>query len=323
MKRILKKEQGLTLLELMVSLAIGVILLLALGAIYLTALQSNKKRSIDEMLDETARQVFDQFEHELSMAGYLDIFDVDANGKLQAENVARLSAANVQRNFSRDISNAGTPVTPFKEVFNQDGISGTDSELTVRYQVNVAAESSATNLRDEANAGDNRIGCTGANVAAGTKVVENTYSLKNSALYCKSNNARGDEQSIVANIHSLSFRYLVTDPMDTQDATLFDSPSGLYIANTLTHQEVAQTPLQWAGVTAVEVCIVAGSDQLTGNAGAQITTFQPSIPSCNRDDDGNFVADTARPNGDFRMYRRYVETFNIPNSLYFLPGELQ
>lgn len=340
MKRIIKKEQGFTLLELMVSLAIGVILLLALGAIYLTALQSNKKRSVDEMMDETARQVFDQFEQELSMAGYVDIFDIikksDGTEVPRATEIAKLSDAKVQRNFARiyDTSDPTTvPLTPFQASFKDkkgdplDGVieikeDGKDT-LIIRYQIIATNESKAAVLKEfDKTESEGLLGCTNAKIEKGMVFVENKYFLESNSLYCRSNNANSDKQPLVSNVYDMKFRYLVTEPVVDLKATLADSQAGLYVANTFTKEQVEKSSLKWGGVTAVEVCIVAASDPLSGKV-TEIASFQPTIPSCNRQADGSFAAETARLADDAKLYRRYVKTFNIPNSLYFVPGEIK
>lgn len=67
-------QQGLSLLELMVALAIGLILLLALASLMIVANRSTQNRTTAELMDETARQVFSRLETDLHQAGYVDAF---------------------------------------------------------------------------------------------------------------------------------------------------------------------------------------------------------------------------------------------------------
>ena len=54
----LNKQRGLSLIELMIAMGLGVLLLLGLVTVFMTANQSSKRRSISENLDETARSFF-------------------------------------------------------------------------------------------------------------------------------------------------------------------------------------------------------------------------------------------------------------------------
>ena len=77
----LNKQRGLSLIELMIAMGLGVLLLLGLVTVFMTANQSSKRRSISENLDETARQVISRLEYDLHNAGYLDPFSSAAAAK--------------------------------------------------------------------------------------------------------------------------------------------------------------------------------------------------------------------------------------------------
>ena len=70
----LKKQKGLSLIELMVAMVLGVLLLMALTTLFITANESSKRRSTSENLDEVARQVMERLNYDLHEAGYLDPF---------------------------------------------------------------------------------------------------------------------------------------------------------------------------------------------------------------------------------------------------------
>ena len=70
----LKKQKGLSLIELMVAMVLGVLLLMALTTLFITANESSKRRSTSENLDEEARQVMERLNYDLHEAGYLDPF---------------------------------------------------------------------------------------------------------------------------------------------------------------------------------------------------------------------------------------------------------
>lgn len=319
-----KKQAGVSLLELMVSLTIGLILLLALSSVYLTANRSNKTRSMNEILDETARQVFERLTADINMAGYVDVFD----NQITAQKLVTPSDEKVQIMYGR-LSGKGTVKTPFQSIFGEHGLEGTDRTLTLRYQAAASAArgdksslrtyTDATNVDAAVHAGT-ALNCIGnkvqADVLQNTPIVVNTYSFtkaadNNGTLSCL-------EEPLVSGISDLQFRYLVTEGVSDTSATMKDSYAGMYVTNTLKANEVvsSQRPLGWAGVTAVEVCLVVGAEPLSGNVQGNWMELQPTIPTCEFDADGNFGNEARRVN-DQKLYRAYIKIINIPNAVYF------
>lgn len=74
----MREQRGISLLELMVALAIGLILLLALASLIMVANRSSQNRTTAELMDETARQVFSRLEADLHQSGYVDPFATNA-----------------------------------------------------------------------------------------------------------------------------------------------------------------------------------------------------------------------------------------------------
>ena len=69
-----QRQQGISLLEVMISMLIGLILLIALVSLMITATNSSKQRATSELLDEQARQIFTRLENDLYRAGFVDSF---------------------------------------------------------------------------------------------------------------------------------------------------------------------------------------------------------------------------------------------------------
>lgn len=71
----LRQQVGITLLELMISMTIGLILLMSLASLMVTATRTANQRSISELSDEAARQIFTRLESAILMANYVDPFE--------------------------------------------------------------------------------------------------------------------------------------------------------------------------------------------------------------------------------------------------------
>lgn len=328
MKNLTKKQFGVSLLELIVALAIGLILLLALSSVYITANQSNKTRSVEESLDEAARQIFERLQQDLNMAGFVDVFDKD-NGQNIAKQIAAIKTydsvgVNLGRLLTgKDVDGDGQiddkdrPKSPFEAIFNATAIEGKDKGannpsdfLIIRYQAKkLDAASQVSALPNDG------YDCNQQEVTA--KYVQNTYKLHGGSFVCEGNG--GARQPLVNDVDDLEFRYLTTEPLDTtndplySNATVYDSQSGLYVKTALkTADQVGKTTLGAHGVTAVQVCVVVGTEPLIGRANAAVKEFQPTIPRC----DGTT---RARQADDRKLYRQYTKVLSIPNALYFTP----
>lgn len=333
----MKKQLGVSLLELIVALAIGLILLLALSSVYMTANQSSKTRSVEESLDEAARQIFERLQQDLNMAGFVDVFDKD-NGQNIAEKIAAIKTydsvgVNLGRLTGKDLNGDGQingddlPKSPFETVFQIAAIEGFEdpakklpAKLIIRYQARKLNANSKSTLPNTA------FDCNQQEVTQ-DKYVENIYTLAGEDFVCEGNGGtrRMPPQPLVNGVDDLEFRYLITEPLDTTDplynnATVYDSQSGLYakaMPNTgelwRTVADIRNTELKAHGVTAVRVCVVVGVEPLTGRGNAVVEEFQPTIPRCDGTTRARQAADGRK------LYRQYTKVLSIPNALYFTP----
>lgn len=370
-----KQQGGLSLLELLVSLSIGLILLLALASLMITANKSAQQRSTSEALDEQARQVFSLLETDLYRAGFLDPF-TDEQTILSVFN---LNNVQTLAGYTRQVENINDPAraTPLGRrtqgrILPLQGFDGTASALApagmtctaerqciqVAYQAvafqkevpssgggsgstlaEVARFSSVASLRqEEESLSGAAIGCSGLQAKHTHPIIVNQYQIgitgteSYTSLRCASSsrnfeneNGGGNNapQPVVSGVEQLTFRYLVTPPDNTIKAERVDlskTVSGRSVAKLSTASEVAtidaaNNPLQWAAVVGVEVCTVVAAQPADGSKEFDIPTVQPNVPTCIKDDNGNWTEKT-RANGDTRVHRRYVRTINLPNALH-------
>lgn len=74
-----KKQRGLSLIELMIALALGILLLIGLGKTYQISNQTRLDTDVIASNAESARQVFTLLEHDFEHAGMVDLYDSPAN----------------------------------------------------------------------------------------------------------------------------------------------------------------------------------------------------------------------------------------------------
>lgn len=251
-----KWQGGLSLLELLVSLSIGLILLLALASLMITANRSAQQRSTSEALDEQARQVFSLMETDLYRAGFLDPF-TDEETILAAFN---LNNAQILAGYTRQAQNIPDAKRATLLGRHTEGqilpLQGFDDKnpppagmkctaerqcLQVAYQAiayqakadgEVAKFSSiASAVQEGGSLSGASQGCNGLQAEHNYPIIVNQYEVgvvggeKYSSLRCSSTkrnfkNVSGGEkvdiQPMVSGVEQLTFRYLVTPPDKTE-----------------------------------------------------------------------------------------------------------
>lgn len=361
-----KLQKGLSLIELMVALAIGMILLLALASLMSVANRSALQRTTSELLDETARQVFSRLEADLYQAGYVDAFQNEQSISAML-NVANLEvAARYARQVNNipDITQATSlgrltggriiPIIGCNQNFVGDNLNNprdncVDVAPTNRQAIQISYQAvrnersqnysliSNSNQEQLSSSGSAQT-CNGQLATAANPIVSNRYNIDQnignySSLICDSSVSSFNEaepqqtrvQPIVLGVEQIVFRYLVT-AIDNANMgerpDLITTPSGRSVLQYLSANQVNALPLGWASVVGVEVCVVLAAEALEGAREGVIPEVQPMLPNCLRAAGGAAAANAAweadiiRPVGDTRLYRRYVRTITIPNSLY-------
>lgn len=328
-----QRQRGISLIELMISLAIGLILLWALAYLMITASNSAKQRSTSELLDEQSRQIFSRLESDLYRAGFVDSFADD--NTLQA--AFNINDNNIAAGYTRQLANIAEPRqstllgrNSAGAILPLEGFDGTNPApagmtcterrqcLQVAYQALGSAAigefSSVANADAEnASLSGASAGCNGNQATDTHPILINRYEVgvaageNNASLRCSTNRRNfanedggGDSgaQPIIAGVEQLVFRYLVTPPDNTaaDDVPNLDTTiSGRSVSAYLTANEVLATPLQWAGVVGVEICAVVAAQPVDGNREVDIPTVQPNTPSCLRANNSNAANDAFAP----------------------------
>ena len=250
-----KQQQGLSLLELMISLAIGLVLLLALASLMITANNSARQRSTSDLMDEQARQIFSRLENDLYRAGFVDSFMSDESLQRAFNSSDNLVMASYARQISnindpdqislmgRNSNGAILPLVGFDDANVPPvglGMTCTNNRhcLQIAYQaignsLAVGGFSAVSTANQEnASLSGASVGCNGIQATDTHPVLMNRYQIgivggeNNTSLTCGSESmdfagpshvVRRDFQPIVAGVEQLVFRYLVT-PADATPA---------------------------------------------------------------------------------------------------------
>lgn len=366
---LINRQRGASLLEILVSLSIGLILLMVLASLMVVASNSSKQRSTSELLDETARQVFSRLETDLYRSGYVDVFANDTtmlaalNGSSVAalSRYARLRAGITDPNratlighlsngrlqlivgcnvaFVGDVAGANPPVCPL-------GAPSTRQALQISYQAVRSSDTAtgrfpalSTHAQEGASQSGTALTCTSQTATIEDPVVINRYWARpeagatQSSLYCQSaitglaqvtaTGSTAREQPATLGVEQLVFRYLITPTDNTPNQerpNLETTESGRSVTQYLNADAVMAHDLRWAGVVGVEICLIVAAEPFDGSREGDVPAVQPVTPNCLRDGnstaaDAPWAADIQRNAGDTRIFRRYVRTINLPNSI--------
>ncbi len=346
------RQTGLSLIEVLVSLAIGVIILTAIGTAYVNSTNSTRQREDQAELNDPARIVMRLLRQNLTLAGYVDVFDLDANNRARASSLFVPGNATLTNVFVRNPANAiGTPLSIFfpglTPVFGCDGAMNgspftiattappvaqtcgtpnpTRHSLQIAYQ---GASLNAANLTNSLLAVDVNTGegldCLQQDppAAAVGPFVINRFSLSqlpiavgaSSELRCQGSGA-AQTQALAAGVEEFILRYQMAAPGGGANPVAAGGGQAAYVNATL----VNASAQGWAGVTAVEICMVSATPVSRGAAAQGTAALQPARPTCERDANGAFLPDIPRAAADTRLWKRFTTVVALRNSVFASP----
>ena len=365
--KVRQRQSGMTLIEVLVALTIGLVILIAIGTAYVNSANLARQRENQSELNEPAAVVMRLLKQDLSLAGYVDIFDLDIAGQPQAASLFLPGDAKLMNLYQRvpEATPLETPLTQFfpglLPVFGCDGaMAGTSNaimtaetaalscgtanatrqSLQIAFQARPLQSATANPIRsllppDPATGAGrdcnqqsfNRAPPDTVNTPVREKFVINRYFIQPSPadgineLYCggPGNNL---SQPLARGVEEFVLRYQVAQPGVFAALGTLSPAAGGVQSQYVNAATVAASPLGWAAVSAVEVCMVLATATTSGAAASGTTTLQPFRPTCQRAANGNgdFIADVARASGDSRLWKRFTSVTTLRNAIYSSPN---
>ena len=348
---------GVTLIELLVALTIGLVILIAISMAYLNNTSLTKQRENQSELNEPAHVLLRLLQHEISSAGYVDIFDLGTTIGTQATSLfvpGNQAIANLyQRVPDVTLTPLDTPLGQFfpglSPIFGCDGAMNstpnailalvppvvltcgaanpTQQSVQIAYQsVPGAGVNPLVSLLPSSPTTGEGLDCNQLPLQPlGAKLVVNRYFVRPNAgdsineLYC-SGSGSPTPQPMARGVEELVLRYQTAQPGIVPPIGVAGIAAGGLQAQYVNAATVAASAIGWANVTAVEVCIVSATS-ITGGAAAQGTiALQATRPTCARDGTGNFAVNVARAAGDARLWKRFTSVVSVRNAVYATPN---
>ncbi|MBK6999900.1 MAG: PilW family protein [Rhodoferax sp.] len=128
-------QSGVTLVELLISITIGLVLLSAIGLAYVNSTNITRQRENQSELNDPASMVLSMLRRDISAAGYVDIFDTDNSSNLPQAGTIFVPGSEQLRNLyvratTLSDGTAVTGSTPFTQFFpGLSPIFGCDGDM--------------------------------------------------------------------------------------------------------------------------------------------------------------------------------------------------
>lgn len=325
MKRTLSRSRGVTLIELMISVVIGLILAAAAAYLFSSTTRSSKTLDARAQQQETGAAVMEFIGRDLKQAGFFpavyasgtstafygQFFNlVDATKPAYDQGIYGCSQGVF--NPTATVNTCPSPATGEPDslvinYFTSDNF-GSDGIGTRRDCLRQSVENVTYNVARST-------GGTYTTTVASPILVSNVYSLgpvttntvdnqtvSTRAFRCSGNGQLNTPQPLYSGVEQLQFRYGVND------GTTVEAPARFYTAtevNALPNVAInGETLTPWRRVQAVQVCVLVK----TIDASARQIADQGSYVDCS----GNTVAYAA---SDRSIYQRLVRVFGVRNNL--------
>lgn len=301
-----KAQQGLSLVELMVSLTIGLFLLGAVGSIYVNTATTSRSSTQESQMNEDAALALEMLQQQIRLGGFSN---VDNTG-------ARLFPGQAVRGCDGGFTSNGTG-TAFSALGCNAAGAGPDA-FAVRYEASLLNSQSAGGVPGNcAHEGLAQWDATAEGAASNNiALADNRYYIANDpnnnntpTLYCQGRTGAGfgTATALIPNIEDMQVQYAVTA------VTAVDDPIHHQVAGYVqaSHAALGATAANWSRVAALRVCLVARTARAVP-AGDNAVTDLGRYVDC----DG--VAQT--PNDRF-LRRAYVTTIQLRNMRPALPAD--
>lgn len=317
MKSRVQTQQGVSLVELLVAMTIGLFLMGAIGVIYVNTATTSRSSTLESQMNEDATLALELLQQQIRLTGFSN---VDATGN-------RLFPGQAIRGCDGGFADT-TDVfrdPAFPPVLTCNGGTGPDA-FAVRYEATLLNSQSVTNagVQSPGNCAHEAIGtwnalAEGAVAATPMALADNRYYITNDvdgtpSLFCQGRTGAGfgAATALIPNIEDMQVQYAVT-ALPTVGNPIPHQVAGYVTAD----QSVAAGPvlgataINWSRVAAMRVCLVARSART-------VPAGDNSLNDIGRYIDCNGVEQT--PNDRF-VRRAYVTTIQLRNLRPGLPSD--
>lgn len=305
-------QRGLSLVELMVAMTIGLFLLGAVAVIYVNTSTTSRSSTSESQMNEDATLALEVLQQQIRLAGFSNVTTPAGTRLFPGRAVFGCDGA---------LSNANN--TAFQSLACNAAGTGPDT-LSVRYEatlLNSQPVKNALNVDEPANCVNEGIAAwdasaEGAATATPLSLADNRYYIANDAtnnntptLFCRGRTgaAFGAATALIPNIEDMQIQYAVT-ALPVAGQPIPHQVAGYVSAN---NAVLGATAANWSRVAAVRICLLARTAQ-TVPTGDNATADLGRYTDCNG---------ATQTNNDRFLRRAYVTTVQLRNMRPGLPSD--
>lgn len=325
--------------------------MIAIAVTYSSSSNISKQKQDLIEVNEPIKLVTKIIKYNIGQAGYVDIFDSAVSQDTHAATLFTPNAVLQNMYVRAPIAGLTTPLQQLfpglNGVFGCDGAmsstpnaiatSGAPATLTCgststtkhtiqfAYQAIARGGSTFPSTTTTNSITGEGFDCLQRPLPAGTFIVINRFFVQTNPsdnvaeLYCQGSGdtpiGQLDEYPLARGVEEFVTRYQLATPGTAGVVTAAGNGKTQY----LTATQVAADAIGWAGVTAIELCVVTATPQTRGAAAVGTVNLQTSRPTCTRNAQGNFNADVTRTTGDTRLWKRFTLTYSVRNNVFATP----
>jgi type IV pilus assembly protein PilW len=291
-------QGGFSLVELLVSMVIGLVIVGAVFANYLTNKTGARQTEAMAQVTDDATTAFGILRSQIAMAGYSQPTSVNAAGEMVRANLG-LAVLGCEGGFGTGATTAADAATVTCVAAPSAGTNAANPDaLMVRYQADM---SNTPIVKDSATNADSPSDCQGSAITAvdataGVVVADNRFRVDTTAaeLECSGSGDRPQgAQPLVQNIIDMQLSYGVAAATAPGVVNRYVRANDVAVAGALGYEA------NWANVVAVRVCLLVRS-----------TDAILDSPTAYRDCTGTVTTPGA---GDRRIYRAFTSTILLNN----------
>jgi len=297
------RQRGRTLIELMVAIALGLLILLGVGTLYLSSNQTTRSATNVATAENVGQVALALIGNSIRRAGYSEIIGTELSGL--ANNMLyqgpTIRACRGAR-FTGDDPSAACGAT----------VAGAPDSIGIWFQADNALASSQGATDDCVGTTPGTTAVTNANYlprVATIRVAQNSFHIDSNNLRCRGG---ADTQPLLTGVEDLKV-YFGFDDFGFANPALIDtipiarSVRDAAFINGLTAPSAIVS--QWDFVVSVTVCVLVRTEELGVSAQGATVTYQP-CPQTAAQAAGTAAIATATAT-DGRVRRAYTQTFSV------------
>ena len=305
MQSTIKKNQGLSLIEMMVSMVLGLFLIGGLTSMYFGSKKTDKVRAAVSDIEENARMTLNNIRSSLQHAGYKSVDNIPLDKPFQTPTDGAIA-----NQFCRDqevmITNSSLTVPPVEfSGYTRDGDlnDGESDRVTAVYHADNPNKGPlfhdcidgdySNGILTGVEVTERQVACStdpnsGVNNPWNSKIYNGIYVKKSDkTLRCFGSRSESGSQVLAENVENMQIRYGVTKTVNGVRVTRFRNASDV------------ETYQEWESVTSVQVAIlVASKKEVLENPEAKQFELLDEVITIS---------------ADRRLYRTYSTTIHLPN----------